>query len=62
MTHAAHLTNHALLQAEEEATDVDHFNLNEEGDCLQVNPRWLRYLQVTYLTVCHIVAGKSTSR
>ena len=36
------------LQAEEDAADVDHLILNEEGDCLQVNPTWLQYLQVTH--------------
>ncbi len=43
----AHLTGYALLQAEE-ATRVEHLILNEEGDCLQVNPRWLQGLQVTH--------------
>ena len=48
--HAAHLTLKAKLQAGE-ATDVNPFLLNEEGDCLQVNSRWLQPLQVTHLAI-----------
>ena len=44
--HAAHLTELHSLQ-ENEAIDADDFILNEEGDCLQVNSRWLQQLQVT---------------
>ena len=42
------------------ALDVDHFILNEEGDCLLVNPRWLQHLQVTHLA-CHTVARTRAS-
>ena len=49
-----------MLQAEEQASDVDHFILNEEGDCLQINPRWLQYLQVIHLA-CHAVTSRRAS-
>ena len=37
-----------MLQEEEEGIgDVDLFTLNEDGDRLQVNPKWLQHLQVS---------------
>ena len=33
------------------------FILNEEGDCLQVSPRWLQHLQVTHLAF-HATASR----
>ena len=58
--HAAQLTERSVLQAEDEALDVDHFILNEEGDCLGVNPKWLQYLQVTPFDG-HTVASRRAS-
>ena len=42
------------------ALDVDHFILDEEGDCLRLNPRWLQHIQVT-CSVFYTVASTRTS-
>ena len=55
---AVHLNDWSSLQEEEgDVGDVDYFTLNEDKSCLQVNPRWLQYLQMTRLA-CQAAASK----